>query len=102
MLLFMNWLTINIVYSKPPRLMEESPRWLLSRGRIEETKTFVLKAAKSNKVQISTVDLKDLAPDRTAQQGRIWHLFSYKVLRYKTFVIFFNWQVLFFVASVKS
>ena len=71
--------------------MEESPRWLLNKGKVEETKKFVLKAANINNVKISKDDVEDLKPDLAAPGGKIWHLFTYRVLRYKTLVIFFNW-----------
>ncbi|XP_021380019.1 organic cation transporter protein-like isoform X2 [Mizuhopecten yessoensis] len=70
----------------------ESPRWLISQGKIEEANKIIQKAAKVNKV---TIPEKILSAEsiEEPESGRLWHLFTSRVLLVRTLIIFFNWAV---------
>ncbi|KAJ9601405.1 hypothetical protein L9F63_000429, partial [Diploptera punctata] len=89
----------------------ESARWLITKGRNEEAKQILLKAAKENKVTIPEDIMDNLLPqqqvangDATSgqdskekgkkeKQSTILDLFYYPNLRKKTLVILFSWFV---------
>lgn len=72
------------------RLLPESPRWLINRGKFEEAKVIIRKIAKRNKVEVTEKQLDSLECDETAT-GQLWHLFTSRVLFVRTIVIFINW-----------
>ncbi|XP_060072924.1 organic cation transporter-like protein isoform X6 [Ylistrum balloti] len=73
-------------------LIPESPRWLISQGKIDEANNIIKKAAKVNKVTIPENILTADSIDE-AEAGRLWHLFTSRVLLIRTLIIFFNWGV---------
>ncbi|XP_069108125.1 organic cation transporter protein-like [Argopecten irradians] len=96
---FKEWKYIEITCSAPIAmfllywwLVPESPRWLISQGRIEEANKIIQKAAKVNKI---TIPEKILTADsiEEPETGRLWHLFASRVLLVRTLIIFFNWLV---------
>ncbi|XP_070190409.1 organic cation transporter protein-like isoform X4 [Littorina saxatilis] len=74
-------------------LVPESPRWLVSKGRLEEASAIIRKAAQVNKADVSekVLSLQDLQSD--APQEKIWHLFTSPRLMVRCLIIFFNWLV---------
>eukprot|EP00092_Neocalanus_flemingeri_P018838 GFUD01020396.1.p1 GENE.GFUD01020396.1~~GFUD01020396.1.p1 ORF type:complete len:549 (+),score=92.66 GFUD01020396.1:57-1703(+) len=74
-------------------LIPESPRWLLSTGRIEEAEDIVRSAAKFNKVTLP-VDwkLKSVQKEKS-RRTNLLDLFRYPNMRTKTLILYYNWFV---------
>jgi hypothetical protein len=72
------------------RLIPESPRWLISQGRFEEAEKIIRQIAKGNNVTLTDKAFVNLEAD-APPTGRVWHLFSDRVLLVRTLIIFFNW-----------
>ncbi|OWF45912.1 organic cation transporter protein-like [Mizuhopecten yessoensis] len=96
-----HWYYINIICSAPAVLfilywwlISESPRWLISRQRYEEANKVLQKAAKVNKVEIEKNLFEKEIENKTSQPtGRVWQLFSTRVMLLRTLVILFNWCI---------
>ena len=74
-------------------LIPESPRWLLSRGRIEEAEVIVRSAAKYNKIALADDwKLKSVQKDKS-QRTNLLDLFRYPNMRTKTLILYYNWFV---------
>ncbi|XP_033741882.1 organic cation transporter protein-like [Pecten maximus] len=93
-----HWYYINIICSAPAILfvfywwlIPESPRWLISKQRYEEANTILQKAAKVNKVVIEkNLFEKEIESSTPEPTGRVWQLFSTRVMLLRTLVILFN------------
>ena len=71
------------------RLIPESCRWLLNRDRKEEVKKILNKAAKVNKTHFLEKSIEDIPP--ALKEGRVWQLFSSRVMTIRTLILYFNW-----------
>lgn len=77
-------------------LIPESPRWLFTVGRIEESSAILEKAAKMNKLPHANIreDLELAKASKIADnRGNFFDLFRTPNLRKKTLFICFNWFV---------
>ncbi|MBN3303174.1 S22AD protein, partial [Amia calva] len=72
-------------------LIPESARWLLSRGRNEEAKKFILKAAAINKSTVPSEILNKITVHKSTDNGTIWDLFKSPLLRKYTLILNFSW-----------
>ncbi|WAR09240.1 LOW QUALITY PROTEIN: ORCT-like protein, partial [Mya arenaria] len=89
--LLREWRYIEMVAAFPNILfLPESPRWLLSKGRVQEAEVILRKAAQVNGVSLPDKLFDEDSSDSSAPQGQIWHLFSSKTMAFRTFVIFIN------------
>ena len=76
--------------------MPETPRWLLSKGRVEEARTIMEKAARWNK---KTVDLSGLGVRLEEETNKkdelgLLDLFRKRDILLITLVMFFNWPIM--------
>ncbi|ESO89316.1 hypothetical protein LOTGIDRAFT_106549 [Lottia gigantea] len=75
-------------------IIPESPRWLLSENKEEEAEEIIRHAAKVNKVKLDEkLFLQSVEEDEKQEKANIFQLFKYRVLAFRTFIIFFNWMV---------
>ncbi|XP_071528745.1 organic cation transporter protein-like [Panulirus ornatus] len=78
-------------------IIPESTRWLITKGRKDDARVILMKAAKVNKKEVSEdMMLKALVGPKAgkdAGRGNFFDLFRYPNLRRKTLNIFFNWFV---------
>lgn len=82
-----------VVYVGYICIFPESARWLLSNGRKEEAIRILANLAKHNNKELSKEVLYSLEVDESSQKGKLWQLFSTKVLALRTLVLCLNWFV---------
>ena len=77
------------------RLLPESPRWLLSVGRIEEAEEILRAGAKYNNIQLpADFKLQPVqSPDCGLKRRTVLDLFRYRNMRTKTLILYYNWFV---------
>ncbi|KAK7816750.1 hypothetical protein U0070_009275 [Myodes glareolus] len=93
-----NWRLLQIMCTAPVFLLvfyfwvlPESPRWLLSKGRIEEAKQLIQKAASVNRRSLSPELLSQLIPEKTGPSGNALDLFRHSYLRKVTLILIAVW-----------
>ena len=76
-------------------LLPESPRWLLSVGKIKEAEEIVRSGAKYNNITLpQDFRLRPVQkPDSDLKKRTLIDLFRYKNMRTKTLILYYNWFV---------
>ncbi|XP_059912810.1 organic cation/carnitine transporter 2 isoform X2 [Gadus macrocephalus] len=86
----------------------ESPRWLLSQGRVEEAEDIIRQAAKKNKMQAPLVvfDGAEFSPEHTKEASvHMWDLLSTRNIRWTTLTLWLVWidlSITYFVLSLNT
>ncbi|XP_038180181.1 solute carrier family 22 member 13-like [Arvicola amphibius] len=95
-----NWRLLQIIGTAPVFLLvfyfcvlPESPQWLFSKGRIEEAKQLIQKAALVNRRSLSPELLSQLIPEKTGPSGNALDLFRHPYLRKVTLILIAVWFV---------
>ncbi|NXN46505.1 S22AD protein, partial [Rhinoptilus africanus] len=95
-----NWRLLEIAGSAPMFalffyiwVMPESARWLVTKGRLEEAKKVLQKAASVNKRSIPPGLLEQLKPETQTKPGSVLDLFRKKHLRKVTLIMSCTWFV---------
>ncbi|XP_048240049.1 organic cation transporter protein-like [Haliotis rufescens] len=98
-----HWQTLQLIAAAPTTLyflfywiVPESPRWLISRGRIPEAQAIIQKVASVNGVKLPEGVLEKVTVDDQEKSVRVTQMFTTPYLLFITLIIFYNW----FVASV--
>ena len=96
-----DWRHLVLMYSAPSLLsvalywlLPESPRWLLSVGRIEEAELVVRQGAKFNGIILpEDFHLKPVQTEKHAKRRTMIDLMRSSNMRSKTLILFYNWFV---------
>ncbi|NXG74833.1 S22AD protein, partial [Baryphthengus martii] len=95
-----NWRLLQIAGSAPifafffySRVLPESPRWLVTKGRLEEAKKVLQKAASINKRTIPPELFEQLKLEKQTKSGSFLDLFRKKHLRKVTLIMSCAWFV---------
>ncbi|XP_066049024.1 solute carrier family 22 member 13-like [Chamaea fasciata] len=93
-----NWRLLEIAGSAPMFalffyiwVLPESPRWLVTKGRIEEAKKVLQKAAATNKRSLPAELLEQLKSEKEVKSGSFLDLFRKKHLRKVTLIMSCVW-----------
>ncbi|XP_051468495.1 solute carrier family 22 member 13-like [Apus apus] len=93
-----HWRLLQIAGSAPifafffyMRVLPESARWLVTKGRVEEAKQLLQKAASTNKCTIPAGLLEQLKPEIQSKPGSVLDLFRKKHLRKVTLIMSCTW-----------
>ena len=98
--IFRDWREL-MLYSSVPSLLSfllywlipESPRWLLSMGRMEEAEAIVKTAAEFNQTTLpSDWTLKSVQREKV-RRANVLDMFRYPTMRMKTLILYYNWFV---------
>ena len=76
-----------------PRVLPESPRWLLSRNRTDQAWVIIKRVAKTNKVNLNE-KMKKVTLEEGQDEGIIKiirNLFTSRQLVIRLFIVGFNW-----------
>ncbi|KAL9869768.1 solute carrier family 22 member 13-like [Geothlypis trichas] len=99
-----NWRLLEIAGSAPMfafffcmGVLPESARWLVTKGRIEEAKKVLQRAAATNKRSLPPELLEQLKPEKEIKSGSFLDLFQKKHLRKVTLIMSCAWFVNSFV-----
>ncbi|KAJ7405785.1 Solute carrier family 22 member 13 [Willisornis vidua] len=99
-----NWRLLEIAGSAPIfsffffiGVLPESARWLVTKGRMEEAKKVLQKAAATNKRSLPAGLLEQLKPEKQIKSGSFLDLFRKKHLRKVTLIMSCAWFVNSFV-----
>ncbi|NXO79409.1 S22AD protein, partial [Sitta europaea] len=99
-----NWRLLQIAGSVPIFayffciwVLPESARWLVTKGRIEEAKKLLQKAAATNKRSLAPELLEQLKPEKEVKSGSFLDLFRKKHLQKVTLIMSCAWFVNSFV-----
>ncbi|XP_058146768.1 solute carrier family 22 member 13 isoform X3 [Dasypus novemcinctus] len=95
-----SWRLLQVAGSAPVCLLffyywalPESARWLLAKGRVEEAKQVIQKAASVNRRKLSPALLSQLVPEKTASSGNTLDLLRRPQLRKMTLILLCVWFV---------
>ncbi|KAM5156976.1 solute carrier family 22 member 13-like [Mantella aurantiaca] len=95
-----NWRLLEIACSAPTALLfwfiwllPESPRWLLTKGKVKKAKKLLQKAAVANKQELSEELFKQLQEEKQTKSGNMIDLFRIPHLRKVTLIMSLIWFV---------
>ncbi|KAF5279391.1 hypothetical protein FQA39_LY05501 [Lamprigera yunnana] len=101
-----DWRSLQVALTLPGALffcywwfIPESTRWLLTKGRVEEAKHLIRKAARENNVQIPEEQLNMLLgtdvklSENEDSSATVLDIFRHPNIRKRSLVIFFDWMV---------
>jgi len=71
--------------------LPESPRWLIAKGRMDEAREMLSKAAKKNGKPIEPEQIQLTKPNAAAAAGGFLDIMRHPTLRIHTLVMYFNW-----------
>ena len=74
-----------------PRLIPESPRWLLVNGREAEAKRVLEGMARDNGTVVPPCELKRPASDSKEEGVSMLHLVRGRNIRHRTVILFWAW-----------
>ncbi|XP_078335241.1 organic cation transporter protein-like [Crassostrea virginica] len=74
-------------------VIPESPRWLLTQGKMTEAEDIIQEVAKKNGVKVQG-NLIMGEKIEIPKGERIWHVYKHKVLLIRGLILFFNWIVI--------
>lgn len=78
-------------------LIKESPRWLISKGRLEEAKEIFIQMAKMNKRPLPNLEIIEKTVEEKENPVKnvgIKEIFKSKILLIRSLIVFFNWAVI--------
>lgn len=101
--LIRDWKWINLACALPCVIylsywwfIPESPRWLISKGRLDESKKILEKVAKVNRRHIPAHLYKPSTEKKKDEQdphAKLWHILARPVLLKRTLILMFNWMI---------